>query len=931
MSVAPHAGVIDFGTFTPPTASLDGIQGEVPQPLIGQENYVLTGNGWSSLGALGTITYQGTWDASTNTPTLTSSVGTQGYYYVVSVAGTTDLNGITTWDAGDWAIFNGSTWQKIEGGATGTFTNVITPQVTARTDNLTLSAISTGAVKFSTLGGLQAQVSDITSAVNYFNINGSATTKATQIKTLGSDTNISMAFQPKGTGAIDLAAGSSGVNISNGGTVTAITTATRGSGYTAMPSVALSAPTTAGGVTATATALLNVNTITLVSGGTGYSVNDVLTVSGVTGGTVQVTVNTVTAGVIATFTVTNFGSGTVSAIPANPVSVTGGTGTGATFTVNWNCGNITVGTAGSGYVEQPTVTITGGSVNGTAYASVGSGTIVRGIGSTVSIYSAGGEQARFGDTFVSGTSANYWLFQGRSAGAQPAFGVAGTDTNISAQYNTKGTGSFAFWTNNGAQQQFAIQHTASAVNYVQVTGAATGVQPTITMQGSDANIGVKYRTKGVFNHEFQNGNGNNGLVLNLTSGAVLANYVEIAPKIAGQPPVISTLGTDTNISMAFQPKGTGAIDLAAGSSGVNISNGGTVTAITRTATGSAYTSIPSVAVSAPTTAGGVQATASANMFVFTVTVASGGTGYTVGDVLSLVGGTGAAGQVTVATVSAGVITGITNGPSNGLYSALPTTPATTTGGTGSGATINITGYGVSNFTITNAGSGYIEQPTVTFSGGGGSGAAAYATVGSATTVRTLGNTLSFYTPSGEGFRVQDAGTTSSAYWTAFGTSTTPVLRAVSSVSGSIGTASAVPLQFITNTSTEQMRVSHTASAVNYVQVTGAATTVAPVISAQGSDTNINLGVSPKGTGVINLNAATRLSFGSANYFQASGASAGSAPSFAVLGSDTNINLALTPKGTGTVQFGTYTAGVLSATGYITITDSGGTTRRLLVG
>ena len=44
---------------------------------------------------------------------------------------------------------------------------------------------------------------------------------------------------------------------------------------------------------------------------------------------------------------------------------------------------------------------------------------------------------------------------------------------------------------------------------------------------------------------------------------------------------------------------------------------------------------------------------------------------------------------------------------------------------------------------------------------------------SAITVKTLGNTLSFYTPSGEGFRVQDAGTTSSAYWTAFGTSTTP--------------------------------------------------------------------------------------------------------------------------------------------------------------
>lgn len=57
--------------------------------------------------------YRGTWDASTNSPTLTSSVGTQGYYYVVSTAGSTTLNGISSWAVGDWVIFNGTTWEKI--------------------------------------------------------------------------------------------------------------------------------------------------------------------------------------------------------------------------------------------------------------------------------------------------------------------------------------------------------------------------------------------------------------------------------------------------------------------------------------------------------------------------------------------------------------------------------------------------------------------------------------------------------------------------------------------------------------------------------------------------------------------------------------------------------------------------------------------------
>jgi hypothetical protein len=129
----------------------------------------------------------------------------------------------------------------------------------------------------------------------------------------------------------------------------------------------------------------------------------------------------------------------------------------------------------------------------------------------------------------------------------------------------------------------------------------------------------------------------------------------------------------------------------------------------------------------------------------------------------------------------------------------------------------------------------------------------------------------------------------------------------------------------------QLSVTHTASAVNYVQVTGAATSGAPVISAQGSDTNINLSITAKGTGVVNIGAPTRLSFASANYFQASGASAGSSPALSVLGSDTNIDLALTPKGTGRVRFGTYTGTVLTPTGFIEIVDSGGTVRRLLVG
>jgi len=65
-------------------------------------------------GGVGAVTYKGTWNASANSPALASGVGTQGDYYVVNIAGTTNLDGITDWQIGDWAIFNGSVWQKVD-------------------------------------------------------------------------------------------------------------------------------------------------------------------------------------------------------------------------------------------------------------------------------------------------------------------------------------------------------------------------------------------------------------------------------------------------------------------------------------------------------------------------------------------------------------------------------------------------------------------------------------------------------------------------------------------------------------------------------------------------------------------------------------------------------------------------------------------------
>jgi hypothetical protein len=165
---------------------------------------------------------------------------------------------------------------------------------------------------------------------------------------------------------------------------------------------------------------------------------------------------------------------------------------------------------------------------------------------------------------------------------------------------------------------------------------------------------------------------------------------------------------------------------------------------------------------------------------------------------------------------------------------------------------------------------------------------------------------------------------------------------------------------------EAFRFNTTASAVNYLAATPATTGNAPVLSAAGSNTNIDLKLTPKGTGsvvntgvfkaadgsganlaygfssatnigmfvagggrlafyvgstafearstgimmpignsLINQDSNTLLGFGyvasAVNAFTITPAASGSAPIFAATGTDANINLNLTPKGTGKIN------------------------------
>ena len=155
---------------------------------------------------LGALKYQGTWNATTNIPALASSVGTQGYYYVVATAGSTNLDGITDWKIGDWAIFGTTTWQKIDNtdavnsvnGYTGTVSlayadlagtvptwnqnttgNAATVTGLSVASGKTLTAndsvtLGTGGIVLGNSGGLTAAASQVLTVSNSITLSGSS-------------------------------------------------------------------------------------------------------------------------------------------------------------------------------------------------------------------------------------------------------------------------------------------------------------------------------------------------------------------------------------------------------------------------------------------------------------------------------------------------------------------------------------------------------------------------------------------------------------------------------------------------------------------------------------------------------------------------------------------------------------------------------------
>ena len=161
----------------------------------------------------GSLTYQSTWDANSNNPFLQSSVGTKGFYYVVSVAGSTNLNGITSWKVGDWAVFDGTVWEKVDN-QTGAVTSV-----NGQTGIVVLGASDVGATPNTTYviagtglsggGRLTANVTLTNAGVTAFN------TRTGNVTLSSADVTTALGFTP-GTGNGSVTNVSTGTGLTGG-------------------------------------------------------------------------------------------------------------------------------------------------------------------------------------------------------------------------------------------------------------------------------------------------------------------------------------------------------------------------------------------------------------------------------------------------------------------------------------------------------------------------------------------------------------------------------------------------------------------------------------------------------------------------------------------------------------------------------------------
>lgn len=143
----------------------------------------------------------------------------------------------------------------------------------------------------------------------------------------------------------------------------------------------------------------------------------------------------------------------------------------------------------------------------------------------------------------------------------------GSVADVGLTLSSKGTGAHVFQTGasgpgSSGAIQFQIAHAAGAVNRLQATGGATGAAPTLSVEGSEANAGIDFQSKGSGTHRFLTGGGSAEQV-RVEHVANAVNALVLRGAASGGAPTLAADGADANADVALLPKGSGAVRFGA--------------------------------------------------------------------------------------------------------------------------------------------------------------------------------------------------------------------------------------------------------------------------------------------------------------------------------------------------------------------------------
>lgn len=154
---------------------------------------------------------------------------------------------------------------------------------------------------------------------------------------------------------------------------------------------------------------------------------------------------------------------------------------------------------------------------------------------------------------------NYLTVTNGATGVNPVLSVTAGDTNRGFNMTSQGTGSINVYTNSLASRAVEFGHVATAVNYPQIQGGATGVPVQITALGSDSSVGFAISSKGGGSHRFFTGGAFANEAFRIVHAASSVNYGTVTASATGAPILLGVAGTDTNIDLSLVPKGSGNV------------------------------------------------------------------------------------------------------------------------------------------------------------------------------------------------------------------------------------------------------------------------------------------------------------------------------------------------------------------------------------